>query len=824
MRADFAKKLERLIEEEADDFSVSKLFKEERTEYYASLAQRFGGAAPRQFLIQHARMIEEFIAAFYRYVLRGTFGNYVPPLSALPIAFFALGSFGREQCAPYSDIDLMIVYKDAKGYNVQPIIERVLYLAWDAGFQLGHRVHEIGELKETAAQENTIKTAMLEGRFFCGSRILNVEVENALNGIRFDRRDEFIEAKMREYRERRAKKPITMEPDIKEGVGGLRDANALFWIARLLFGVSSTKDIVGAFIREEDYRVFHQALETLFRVRSALHIIAGRKVDTLLFQYQREAALFMGFADTKRRKAERFLLKRVLQALKIIDRHSAYYLAKLTRRQPPLGVVCAPFESENEEMGVLLRKALDAPMNAPFDITFVMALKRAKVSKRSKASFKETIRELFHRSDSHLLISALDSAEVLDVLFPPLKGVVSLAQFDGYHKRPVDEHSILTLKTLNSLSGEAGRLFDGLSAEDRMLLRLVALMHDAGKGGSHNRHSEAGARRFGSFARALGLRSDQVERGVLLIKLHTLMAHVARKEDIYSDRVVFAFASAIASVTALTMLYILTICDISSVAENTLTPLMIGLLRDLYARSIEALEKREQISEAAARTRKERLLMAYDRFAALDAHEKRQILSIDSALFFLKFKPAEILEFSAKARATELVSFDVSLEPSFTLDVISKTPFNLGWFLGKLARFDLGAMDIFKLFDGAKLFRMQFRRRFDESTALLSDLVEKSLDMSRTMEYKRPSIKKKEIEIDFDHSPTYARMSLQTADQQGLMAFFIDLFDRRGVDIATAKIDTIRHRTNNMFLIEKNSGFVKEDIVGELTRVTRSGV
>ena len=185
MREEFEQELETLIADRAADFEVARHFKQEIKHYFEQLPGRFeeknGGKA---FLVYHTRSIERFIIGLYRYVIRESFGDYLPPVNAIPIALVALGSFGREQLCVYSDLDLMIVYKEIKGFSVKPIIERVLYLAWDAGLKLGHRVHEVQELEAAAATDITIKTALLESRFFYGSRFLWIEVSNQLSHIR----------------------------------------------------------------------------------------------------------------------------------------------------------------------------------------------------------------------------------------------------------------------------------------------------------------------------------------------------------------------------------------------------------------------------------------------------------------------------------------------------------------------------------------------------------------------------------------------------------------------------------------------------------------
>ncbi len=827
MREGFAARLEALIDAKAEDFAVAKLFKEEKKHHYQELKSVFMRTSPKGFLIHHTRALETLIIGFFRYVLRDSFGNYMPSVSTLPIAFVALGSFGREQAAPYSDVDLMIVYKEVKGYHLRPLIERVLYLAWDAGFHLGHRVHEVGELEAAAMSDITIKTAILEGRFFFGSRFLWVEIENALNRIRSDDRDRFIEAKLAEYDKRHREKPISMEPDLKEGVGGLRDSNTLFWIARTLFGVDSNKDLAGGLISEEAYREYRQALDFIYRLRSGLHLIAGKPLDRLLFDHQREAALLLGFKDTKTRKAERYLLKRTLYSMAEIERFSAFYMAKILNPQSDhrwqlrthKGLLCVPYECAPPPLKSALEQVI-ARTERTYDISLVMALRRAAVPVRSGQGFKRMVRSLFEQPQSYALIRLIYRAGRLESLIAPMKPILHLAQFDGYHQHPVDEHAINTLFFLENLPDAPLRdRFERLESGDRLLLRIVALLHDCGKGGRLD-HSEVGARRFRRFAGSIGLQSEAIETGAHLIRIHTLMSHVARTQDIHSDRVVLAFAGQLKSPRLLDLLYLLTVADLSAVDRGVYSPFMANLLGELYQRTHAVIQKPEQVSEANLRRRKERALSSHEAFETLDRSLQRKLLSVDSNLFFLKHTPDEMIDLARRTAGAEPFGFQALTQPHLTLEIIAKAPLNLGWLLGKLAWLDLSGMDIFKLFDGAKLFRMVFKKPLEEPIEDLRRLAEQSFDMGLKLPYPRPFITPDEIETDCDHSPTYARLSLSTADQQGLMAFIIDTLDSFAIDIAAAKISTVKGRTHDLFLIEKNGPFChnRDKILEALTK------
>ncbi|WP_457594639.1 DUF294 nucleotidyltransferase-like domain-containing protein, partial [Hydrogenimonas sp.] len=164
--------IESLLDQDAPDFKISKLLKQAVKAYLDNLEEIFKETQGKAFLVHHTRKIDAFLSIIYKVVLRKMFREFQPMRNSVPIALVALGSYGREQLCVYSDIDLMIVYKKTPGYNIEEIIEKILYIAWDAGFQLGHRVHEVSELPEVAQSDITIKTALIESRFIIGSNFI----------------------------------------------------------------------------------------------------------------------------------------------------------------------------------------------------------------------------------------------------------------------------------------------------------------------------------------------------------------------------------------------------------------------------------------------------------------------------------------------------------------------------------------------------------------------------------------------------------------------------------------------------------------------------
>ncbi len=199
--------------------------------------------------------------------------------NTLPITLIALGSYGREQLCVHSDIDLMIVYKETQGYNIQHIIEKILHILWDCGLRLGHRVHVVDELFDVAKGDITIKSSFIEARFIEGSNYLWTEVQNEINIIRHYKQEEFIEAKIEELKALHRKYPLTMEPNLKDGEGGFRSANLIYWIGNILYNINKIKELPRDIIDENEYKKFHIALDLIFRVRSALHLATKRKED-----------------------------------------------------------------------------------------------------------------------------------------------------------------------------------------------------------------------------------------------------------------------------------------------------------------------------------------------------------------------------------------------------------------------------------------------------------------------------------------------------------------------------------------------------------------
>ncbi|HFB53199.1 MAG TPA: phosphohydrolase, partial [Sulfurimonas autotrophica] len=322
---DLLLQIEDIIENNGSDFELSKLFKQYIKEYKESLPELFKENQGKDFLVKHTKQLDSIITLMYKTVLRRLFGNFLPMRSQIPIAIIALGSYGREQLCVHSDIDLLIVYEKVEGYNSELIIEKLFYLALDAGMKLGHRVHEVRDLFKAANEDITIRTSLMEARLITGSPFIWHATQRELNRVRTYKQKEFILEKIEEAQIRRKKYPISMQPNIKEGVGGLRDAQLIFWVAKTIYNVNSSKDLSGKVFTEEEYREFRVALELLYRVRSALHLITGKQEDKLLLEHIPQVSKMLGFKNQMK------FASKVLQAGWRINNFTQIFVKKMVR-------------------------------------------------------------------------------------------------------------------------------------------------------------------------------------------------------------------------------------------------------------------------------------------------------------------------------------------------------------------------------------------------------------------------------------------------------------------------------------------------------------
>ena len=813
------RKVEQLMHENATDFEIAKVLKQDIKAYFETLPELFSQSSGKDFLVKHTRKIDAVVALVYKVSIRAMFGNYLPMKNHIPVSVAALGSYGREQLCVHSDIDLMIVYEDIPGYQSKALIEKMLYLFWDAGLKLGHRVHELSELPEVARSDITIKSAILESRFIEGSRSLWAGVENKITLIRKEAPEKFIREKLQEQRNLHQKFPLTMEPNLKEGVGGFRDANLVFWIGKLLYNVPRIRELPNTIVQEADYREFRVALEFLFRVRSALHLISGKKEDRVRLERIPEIATLLGY-DTTPHAQMRFA-KRTTESLRVIHLFGKIWLEALVSRYVPDiydGYLLIHEESTLSKLII----SLNQNAHLPFEVhpSILKALIHAKKPERPSQNLYKVISDIFHQDSAYSVLKALHGARLLKYAIPPIKKVVDLPQFDGYHYYSVDMHSLKCLSFLENIEDPLLlTCYEGLEKKEKHLLKIVTFLHDAGKGRKKD-HSLVGVSLFRLFAAKIGMDQALINTGAKLIQYHDLMSTTAQREDLYNEKTILQFASRFKSKTLLDMIYLLTYADMNGVGGGIYTNFNAKLLRTLHQESIASLQHDKILTTTARRLKKIEGLKRNKRFKAFPKSVQKKILSIPANELFIYNSTQQILSIIAMTLEVDDLQYRITNTQFLTIEIVRKNKLNLGYLLSKLSRLNIVNLSVAKLFDGLKYFKIDFNEVIEEGELpQLERIIFDSVNPNAQVKLTKPEINPNEIEIDCKHSREYGVLRLRTRDQRGLLAFVTHLFDQLEIDIVSTKIHTSKYRVNDLFLIEKDGNFCHntEEIIKELT-------
>ena len=813
--------IEELLYNNASDIEIAKAIKKDISLYFDTLEETFSHSGGKDFLVKHTKKIDTILKMVYRVAQREIFGNYSPMKNSIPLAMVALGSYGREQLCVHSDIDLMIVYKEIPGYNLKEMIEKILYILWDTGLKLGHRVHTVEELFEVSKTDITIKTAIVESRFIEGSNFIWTETQNSIAQIRHDDIKNFIALKFKEQEQKHHKFPLTMEPNLKEGVGGFRDANLVFWIGKILYNINKIKDLPDEIIDAKEYKSFRMSLEFLFRVRSALHLTTHKKEDRLRLDLIPNIAKLLGYEESKQGHMK--FAKKVTASLKIIRLYSIIWIEKLTRDYVTVDEKKNYlYPSETDFNGLLGALCDHAQQSFTAHPTLLLKLIQSQKPERPDDEMYKTIAKIFYQPHCCPVLSTLSYARLLKYTIPPIKKVIDLPQFDGYHKFAVDIHSLRCLYHLEHIEDDLIKsLFDDLSADEKAMLKLVTFLHDAGKGRVKDHH-EVGASLFKVFAERLQVKPSLIKMGEQLILHHTLMSKIAQREDLYNEKVILGFASHFKNKKLLDMIYILTYADMHGVGSDIYNSFSAKLIRTLYKQSLEVLDKSAMLDEASKRAKKEASLKRNKQFKALKTSQQKKILKIPSNLMFLKYKTQRILDISQKAFEMQEKAYEylISNEEYLTIEIIRSDYLNLNHLFGKLGNLEVVNMDICKLFDGLKYFKIDFKEKIEkDEVGFLEEMIEGSFVRTEEKEFYSLKINKNEIDIDCHHSKNYAIMHLNTKNQKGLLMNVIGTFDEIGLDIVSAKIHTIKNRARDMFLIEKDGKFCHntDKIIEKLT-------
>ena len=596
----------------------------------------------RKAISSYAFLTDCLVTSAWKFATEIQFPSH-NPTEAEKLSIISVGGYGRREMAPFSDVDLLFLTP----YKMTPwsenVIETVLYLLWDLKLKVGHSSRSIKDCLRLGSDDYTIRTAMLEHRFVCGDINLASQLneklwKNLFSGTAKD----FISAKLieRENRHEKHGQRYMVEPNVKEGKGGLRDLQSLYWIAKYVYQTQNISDLVDLNVfRSDEYLQFEQAEEFLWAVRCQMHHLADRAIEQLSFDLQVEVASAMGYHDSRDQRAvEIFMqdyfrhatrvgdLTRIfLTSLEAVHAKDEPLLERIFKRKPKIDndyIVIhnrLAIKSEKEfltnpiNLLKLFSEALRTGLLIHPNAMRLVSANLAMVNNEFRASTEAQqifLELLLKHGNPERALRRMNELGFLAKFIPEFEPIVAMMQFNMYHSYTVDEHTIQCLKTLAQI--EKGELVEELpiassilkDGVNRKVIYIALLLHDIGKGRSDD-HSILGAKIAKQVSPRLGLNKQETETVEWLVRYHLLMSDMAQKRDISDPRTVRDFAKAVQSVKRLNLLTVLTVCDIRSVGPDTWNNWKATLIRQLYAETkaileqgAEALNRENRMTEA----------------------------------------------------------------------------------------------------------------------------------------------------------------------------------------------------------------------------------
>ncbi|GFE63313.1 bifunctional uridylyltransferase/uridylyl-removing enzyme [Litoreibacter roseus] len=572
------------------------------------------------------------------------------PTEAERMSLIAVGGYGRGEMAPFSDVDLLFLTPYKITAWTESVIESMLYILWDLKLKVGHASRTVKDCLRLGKEDFTIRTALLEHRFLDGDTVLAAELDQRLWRDLFKGTEaEFVEAKLSE-RETRLKKHggqrYIVEPNVKEGKGGLRDLQSLYWIAKYVRRVKDVSMLVdlGVFTQDE-FENFTTAEAFLWAVRGHMHLAAGRAMEQLTFDMQADVAQRMGFSDGGGRRAVEHFMQSYFRHATRVGELTRILLTDLeeqhVKTEPALiGLLRRTRNFRIRDGFVLKNGRLDIPEpSAIFDdpLNILRAFQEALRSgnllhpnlmrlisanldlvrqlEGDKDAARIFLNTLLKHGNPERALRRMNEIGVLGAFIPDFQTVVAMMQFNMYHAYTVDEHIIQCISHLAQI--ERGELVEELpiasgilkEGVNRKVLYVALLLHDIGKGRDED-HSILGAKLARKIAPRLGLTKKERDTVEWLVRYHLLMSDMAQKRDIADPRTVRDFAKAVKTVERLDLLTVLTVCDIRGVGPNVWNNWKAALIRALYRQTkralregMEAINREERGTEAKRKLR-----------------------------------------------------------------------------------------------------------------------------------------------------------------------------------------------------------------------------
>ena len=576
-----------------------------------------------------AFLVDQLVRTIHDHVIADVYPSH-NRTSGERLTIMAVGGYGRGEMAPHSDVDIAFVTPGKQTSWCEQVIEAMLYYLWDLGLKVGQSSRSLDDLVRMGRGDLTIRTALLEGRYVWGDQELFDEGRARFwNEVVAGTERQYVAEKLAERNDRHKRQGdsrYVVEPNVKEGKGGLRDLHTLYWIGKYIHHVRDVAELVDVgLLTGSEYRAFRRAENFFWAVRCHLHAITGRAEDRLTFDLQREVAARMQFADRPGKSAvERFMQYFFLQA-KRVGHLTGLFLAQLDEqfaKKAPRGLL-AGFRARKRSLKgfVVFGGKIDVPSDTwfaqdPVRLIEMFVLADANGLEVHPDAMRLAVRDarlvdsvrndpranalfldlLSSRSDPETVLRWFNEAGVFGRFVPDFGRVNAQMQFDMYHHYTVDEHTIRAIGLMARI--EKGELkadhpmASGLihKIANRRVLYVAILLHDIAKG-RRGDHSELGGEVALKLCPRLGLSAEETQLVAWLVRTHLLMSAVAFKRDLADWKTISDFVAQVQTVERLRLLSLLTIVDIRAVGPGVWNGWKRQLINELY----DAAEERMRL-------------------------------------------------------------------------------------------------------------------------------------------------------------------------------------------------------------------------------------
>ncbi len=635
------------------------------------LKQRFFGGAPVAEIVRlRAAFIDEVMLRAWRHWA----------LAGSAHVLLAVGGYGRAELLPHSDVDICILLAGPLDGETQTKIEGFITFLWDISLEVGHSVRTVAECVTAAVDDITIMTNLMEARRIIGPEALLEALQAATDPTRIWPVDQFFVAKMTEQQQRHQRFNDAfqqLEPNIKESPGGLRDIQSIAWVANRHFRTAGLHGLNDhGFLTTDEYRALVRGRNHLWRIRCALHFMAGRREDRLLFEYQRRVSEVFGFVDESHNRAVEQFMRGFYRTVRELGRLNEMLLSLFQEaiiqreREARATPINRRFQLRGTYIEVVHEQVFKRSPHAMLEMFLLIQrnpwIKGVRASTirlirenlpliddtlrrdiRARSLFMEIIRQ--PRRIGHELMR-MHRYGVLSAYLPEFARIEGLMQFDLFHVYTVDEHLLFVVQTMRRFSypitedDQPALVRQAIERIPKLeLLYIAGLYHDVGKGSGRD-HSELGAEEVVAFCQAHGLGQYDTNLVAWLVNNHLVMSSTSQRQDVFDPDVQQQFANLVGNENRLDYLFLLTIADIRGTNPQLWTSWKRSLIYELYLGTRRALRSGADLNlertERIAQTRQEA-----SRLLSVDAYPDHAVALLWSTLgdeYFLRHRPAEL--------------------------------------------------------------------------------------------------------------------------------------------------------------------------------------